>query len=333
MIDDPLAEPGKEAAIHDRMLLILAADHRDSLERGMYGLTSEPTAAQAARICADKLLIYQALLDAVEHLPAGAQPGILIDEQYGADAIELAGRSGGAVNLTIPIEASGNDWFTFAYGDRWQQHAEFFSADQLKVLVRDNPEFAPARRAQQGEDLAGVSAWATETGRPLILELLVPASESDMQEVGGDRARYDTELRPALTVAVIEYLQDHGVEPAIWKIEGLERHDDAVATVAAVRRDGRQSDCIVLGRHAPHSALDHWLKVAAPVPGFTGFAIGRSIWWDPLQSHLHHRSTAAGARRRISDNYLDLAQYYMRAREGGLEDNWDSESWRMHRFR
>ena len=30
----------------NRVLLILAADHRDSLERGLYGLTAPPTPAQ-----------------------------------------------------------------------------------------------------------------------------------------------------------------------------------------------------------------------------------------------------------------------------------------------
>ncbi|MFC8075233.1 2-deoxy-5-keto-D-gluconate 6-phosphate aldolase domain-containing protein [Streptomyces sp. NPDC057307] len=323
MTDVPLAHPEKaEAAPDGQALLILAADHRNSLESGLYGITAPPTPAQEARICADKLLIYQALLDAAEKLPAGAQPGILIDEQYGADVVELAARSGGAVDLAVPIEASGSDWFEFAYGDRWRRHAEFFPADYAKVLVRDNPGFDAGRRARQAKDLAEVSSWAADTGRPLILELLVPAGDSDKQAVGDDTARYDAELRPGLTVSVIEYLQDHGVEPAIWKIEGLERHEDTVAVLAAARRDARTADCIVLGRHATHGRLDHWLKVAAPVPGFVGFAIGRSIWWDALHAHLYHHSTDGETRGRITGQYLDFARYYLTARDGALAPAW-----------
>ncbi|MEW1859080.1 2-deoxy-5-keto-D-gluconate 6-phosphate aldolase domain-containing protein [Streptomyces sp. NPDC088194] len=320
MSDVPLAEPEKSAAAtpDGKALLILAADHRNSLERDLYQLSGPPEPAQAARISADKLLIYQALLDAAGKLPAGPQPGILIDEQYGAAVIELAGRSGGAINLSVPIEASGSDWFEFAYGDQWRRHAEFFPADHAKVLVRDNPGFDPGRRAQQAADLAQVSSWAEDAGRPLILELLVPASDSDRQALGEDTDRYDAEVRPGLTVSVIEYLQDHGVQPAIWKIEGLERHEDTEAVLAAARRGGRSAECIVLGRHAPHDRLDHWLKVAAPVAGFVGFAIGRSIWWDPLHAHLRHRSTAREARRRIAANYLDFARYYLMARDGEL---------------
>jgi 5-dehydro-2-deoxygluconokinase len=309
------------------ILLILAADHRDSLERELYGITGTPTPAQAARISADKVLVYQALLDAAGQLPAGVQPGILIDEQYGASVAELAARSAGAVSLSMPIEASGEEWFQFAYSDDWARHAEYFATDHAKVLVRDNPGLDPADRERQAARLAQVSAWAATAGRPLILELLVPATDADKGATEGSADRYDDELRPGYTLKVMEYLQDHGVEPAIWKVEGLDYHDDAVAVAELAVRAGRQAECIVLGRHAAHDKLDHWLQVAAPIPGFIGFAIGRSIWWDALHARLHHRTTTAEARRRISGNYLDYAGYYLQARDGQLDDPADPESW------
>jgi hypothetical protein len=180
----------------NRVLLILAADHRDSLERGLYRLTAPPTSAQAARISAGKLLVYQALLDAAGSLPAQTQPGVLIDEQYGASVAELASHSAGAVSLCMPVEASGQQWFRFAYGDEWQRHAGFFAAEHAKVLVRDNPGLDPARREQQARRLSEVSAWASRTGRSLLLELLVPATDADKDGTEGSTDRYDNELRP-----------------------------------------------------------------------------------------------------------------------------------------
>jgi myo-inositol catabolism protein IolC len=302
----------------NQVLLILAADHRDSLERRMYGLTAPPTPAQAARISADKLLVYQALLDAAPRLPAEIHPGVLIDEQYGASVAELASHSAGAVSVCMPLEASGQEWFGFAYGDDWQRHAAFFAAGHVKVLVRDNPGLEPARREQQADRLGQVSAWAARAGRSLILELRVPATGTDQDATEGDTERYDDELRPRHTVAVMEYLQDRGVEPALWTIEGLGRHDDAVAVAAMAQRGGRQARCLVGGRHAEYDTLQHWLQVAAPIPGWAGFAIGRSIWWDPLHAHLRHLNTAGEARRRIRAAYLDHARYYLKAREGML---------------
>jgi myo-inositol catabolism protein IolC len=319
--------PAQDATPADQVLLILAVDHRNSLERDLYGLTAAPTPAQAARISADKLLVYQALLDAAAQLPAGVQPGILVDEQYGAGIAELAAGSGGAVSLSMPIEASGQEWFQFAYGDDWARHAGYFATDHAKVLVRDNPGLDPGDRERQAARLAQVSSWAAAADRSLILELLVPATEADKAAAGGSTDRYDDELRPGYTRTVMEYLQDHGVEPAIWKIEGLDRHDDAVAVAQLAKRAGRRADCVVLGRHATRDKLDHWLQVAAPIPGFTGFAIGRSIWWDALRARLHHRSTEGETRRRIGGAYLNYASYYLQARDGELVSQGDQERW------
>jgi 5-dehydro-2-deoxygluconokinase len=326
-------------------LLILAADDRSGLERDLYGLTAPPTPAQAARISADKLLVYQALLDAAAELPAdvlddmlvggqyGAsvaglsadiQAGMLVDEQYGAGVAELASRSAGAISLGMPLEVRGQEWFHLAYGDDWQQHAAFFAAEYAKVRVRDNPGLDPALREQQARRLAQASAWAAGAHRSLIVELLVPAAGAGNNATAGRTDRYN-ELRPGLTLKVMEYLQDRGVAPAIWEVEGFDRHDDAVAVAAMAARGGRQAHCVVLGRHAPADELYRWFRVAAPVPGWIGFAIGRSIWWNALHAHLHHLCTAGQARHRIRNNYLNYARYYINAREGILTAEHDVE--------
>jgi hypothetical protein len=193
------AETSATRAPHPaRPLVILAADHRSSLERDLYGLTAPPTPAQAARISADKMLIYQALLDAVPQLPVSAQPGILIDEQYGASVAELATRAPGAVSLAMPVEASGEQWFHFA-SDGWQAHAALFATDHAKVLMRGNPGLEPGQRAAQAERLAKVSDWAAANGRALIVELLVPASAADLAAAGGPPTASSSDATQART--------------------------------------------------------------------------------------------------------------------------------------
>jgi myo-inositol catabolism protein IolC len=103
--------------------------------------------------------------------------------------------------------------------------------------------------------------------------------------------------------------------------------DKLLVYQALAARAGRQARCVVLGRHAPPDKLGHWLQVAAPIPGWSGFAIGRSIWWDALHAHLHHHCTAGEARHRISDAYLGYAQYYLSARDGMLTSQPDPEFW------
>jgi myo-inositol catabolism protein IolC len=312
-------EVKKQPADGAQLLFILAIDHRNSFEHELYGLKGAVSSDDAARISADKVLVYQALLEALPGLPAEVQPGILVDEQYGASVAELASRSGGAVNLAMPIEASGQEWFEFAYPDDWVAHAEFFATDHAKVLVRDNPGFDSARREQQAAQLAQVSRWAASNNRALMIELLVPATDADKAAVGGDAKRYDEEVRPGLAVAAMEYLQGQGVEPAIWKVEGLVHPGDAERIVNSAHDNGRKADCILLGRHASHAQLDQWIRVVAPMTGWIGFAIGRSIWWDALEAHLRHHRTDNETRRRICDAYLDFARYYVEKRAQGLD--------------
>jgi myo-inositol catabolism protein IolC len=297
-----------------RALFILADDHRDSLEKELYKLTEAPTPPQAARIRADKMLVYEALLDATKRLPDAAQAGILVDEEYGADVAELAAKSGGLINLSMPLEASGKEWFEFAYGDEWKTHAGYFATDHAKVLIRDNPALSVPDRLQQAERLKVVSAWAAETRHNLIVELLVPPTDDDLKSVGGDKKRYDDELRPKLTLDVIGFLQDHGADPALWKIEGMDTKKDAAAVAELAKRGGRTADCIILGRHASKEDLDRWLDVAAPLPGYVGFAIGRSIWWDPLAGHYAGTIGSDVARHQIAENYLSFAHAYLSAR-------------------
>ncbi|HEY0374078.1 MAG TPA: DUF2090 domain-containing protein [Amnibacterium sp.] len=298
-----------------RHLFLLAMDQRDSIEQKLYELDSPPTPVEAASIAANKLLVFRGLLDAVAGLPEGARPGFLVDEQYGASAAVLAGQDDSVV-LAMPIEASGQQWFDFAYGADWRSHAEFFGTDHAKVLVRDNPGLDLDKRTQQAERLAEVSAWSAEGGHDLILELLVAATDDDLAKVGGDTERYDAEIRPGLTVQAMEFLQDHGVEPAIWKIEGLATREAAERIAATARRDGRSAQCIVLGRHAPTEQLDEWLRIAAPVEGFLGFAIGRSIWWDVLEGRLSGELDEAAARRRIAEHYTGFVRTYLAALDG-----------------
>ena len=182
------------------------------------------------------------------------------------------------------------------------------------MLIRDNPGFDATDRRAQASTIAEIAAWALAAGRPLIVELLVPATDSDLAAVGGDALRYDTELRPGLTEQVIRDLQDAHVEPALWKVEGLETTEDARAVAAVARRGGRDARCIVLGRHAPADRLDHWLEVAAPVEDFVGFAIGRSIWWDALTDHLAGTIDDAEAQKRITASYSAYARDFLHAR-------------------
>jgi myo-inositol catabolism protein IolC len=297
---------------YDQKIYILAFDHRGSFQKKFFGIEGEPDPEQTAIIADAKHLIFEGMLQAVG---AGTDPslaGVLVDEQFGSTVPEQAHERG--LKLAMPAERSGQPMFDFQYGEDFGAHIEGFNPDFTKVLVRYNPDGDAEENRVQAGKLKQLSDWLHAHERKFLFELLVPAEEAQLQTVDGDVERYDTELRPELMRRAIAELQDAGIEADIWKIEGVDARSDCEMLVAQARTGGRDGVvCVVLGRGADDAKVDHWLAQAAPVDGFVGFAIGRSIWWDPLKAYVDGKIDRATGARTIAENYLRFIKVYERA--------------------
>jgi 5-dehydro-2-deoxygluconokinase len=166
--------------------------------------------------------------------------------------------------------------------------------------------------------LKELADWLHENDRKFLFELLVPAEDAQLEQVDGDSDRYDAELRPELMRRAIEQIQDYGIEVDIWKIEGVDSQDDAEMLIKQTRAgEGREGvTSVLLGRGASDEKVDHWLQQAAPVEGFIGFAIGRSIWWDALKGFLAGDLERKTAAEQVADNYLRFIKVYDDAEAG-----------------
>jgi len=298
---------------YDQKLFILAFDHRGSFQKKFFGIQGEPDAEQTAIIADAKHLIFEGILQAVGAGADAAATGVLVDEQFGSTVPQEAHEKG--LKLAMPAERSGQNMFDFQYGDEFGAHIESFNPDFTKVLVRYNPEGNSEENVEQLGKLKRLSDWLRAHDRKFLFELLVPAEDAQLETVGGDSDRYDTELRPALMRQAIAEIQDAGIEVDIWKIEGVDERSDCEMLVAQARTGGRAGvSCVVLGRGADDAKVDAWLTAAAPVDGYIGFAIGRSIWWDPLKAYVDGKIERAAGARKIAENYLRFIAVYERAK-------------------
>jgi len=144
-----------------------------------------------------------------------------------------------------------------------------------------------------------------------MFELLVPATPVQLERFGGKKSDYDRQLRPELMARAINELQDAGIEPDVWKIEGIDRSEDCGKVVAAVRRLGRDRvGCIVLGRGEDDVKVRQWLKTAAAVPGFIGFAVGRTSFWGPLTDWKDGRIAREAAVTEIARRYREWVDIF-----------------------
>jgi myo-inositol catabolism protein IolC len=295
-------------------LYILAFDHRGSFTK-RFGVEGEPTSEDYQRFADGKHLIFEGIEAA---LARGADPsvtGALVDEQFGGPTNVPQEAKDRGIKLAMPVEKSGQKEFDFEYGEDFGDHIERHDPDFSKVLVRYNPDGDTEMNERQAGRLRRLSDWLHANDRRFLFELLVPAEETQLASVDGDAQRYDAELRPDLMIRAIGELQDAGVEADVWKIEGVDERGDAERIAAQCRAGGREGvACVVLGRGADNDKVDQWLRNGAPVDGYVGFAIGRSIWGDPLQGWIEGALSRDDAASQIADSYLRFIDVYKAGR-------------------
>jgi myo-inositol catabolism protein IolC len=298
----------------DRLLYVLPFDHRGSFETGMFGWKGALSIEQTAQIAEAKQVIYDGFKAAVAAGVPKQHAAILVDEQFGASILRDAKADGFAI--ACPVEKSGQDEFDFEYGENFPSHLEAFQPTFCKVVVRCNPEGDQALNRRQTDRLKRLSRYLHSESRTLFMfELLVPPEKAQLEKVRGDKRTYDLELRPRLMVQAIEELQDAHVEPDVWKVEGLDRREDYERIVAAARYGGRDKvGCVVLDRGEDEKKVREWLTIAATVPGFIGFAIGRTDFWESIAAWRAKRATREAAVSQIARRYREFVDIFEKAR-------------------
>src|SRR5437773_2068959 len=298
----------------DHPLYVLPFDHRGSFQTRMFGWKGRLTSEQTGEIAAAKRVIYDGFTAAVAAGVPRDKAGILVDEQFGASILRDAEAHGYVT--ACPAEKSGQEEFDFEYGEYFTDHIEVVRPTFCKVLVRYNPQGDPALNRRQADRLKRLSWYLRNKSRSrFMFELLVPAEQGQLDRLGGDTKAYDLELRPRLMVQAIQQLQDAQIEPDIWKVEGLDRREDCERVVATARRGGRDTvGCIVLGRGEDAKKVRDWLAAAAGVPGFIGFAVGRTVFWNPLVAWRAKKTTREAAVAEVARRYKEFVDLFDTAR-------------------
>ncbi len=296
-------------------LFVLPFDHRGSFVEEMFDILGRPSEEEKERVRYFKRLIYDGFRIAIEKGIVPKEGGaILVDEEFGEEIIEDAKKNG--YRLAICAEKSGQKEFELEFGDKFREHIDKYRPEFVKALVRYNPDDDPDRNERQIEKLKMLSDFCREEGYKLMVEPLVLPTDKQMELIGGDREAYDTEMRPKLMELMMEEMQGGGVEPSVWKIEGVEEKADYEMLVEQARSESRKADIIILGRHADDKQVAQWLEKGAEVPGVTGFAVGRTIFWDPLVAYKEGRMIPERASETIAARYA----YFYRIFKGKKQD-------------
>ncbi len=295
-----------------KQLFILPFDHRHSFEKDIFEIHGRPpTVEESTQISFYKTIIFEGFKKAIDGGVPKESAGILVDEQFGSTILRNA-QSHGFITA-CSVEKSGQKEFEFEYGDDFGAHLLRTHPDYVKALIRYNSEGDMAMNERQVSRLLKLSNFCLEHSLDLMVELLVPPTLSQSFKKPGDSERYNSEVRPKAIVAAIKELQAKGVEPKIWKIEGVSELSDCDRIAKQACSQGRKSvGLIVLGGGEDTQTLKQWLKSAAMTEGYIGFAIGRTIWEKPLKNVREKQILSQDAAEEISQNFKIFCDLWLR---------------------
>ncbi|MGE4231932.1 MAG: 2-deoxy-5-keto-D-gluconate 6-phosphate aldolase domain-containing protein [Bacteriovoracia bacterium] len=300
-------------------LFILPFDHRGSFQAKLFGIKDrEPTAEETKTISFYKRIIYDGFKQALEMGVPADRAGILVDEQFGSEIVRdvRKDKQTTVCSVAMPAEKSGQDEFDFEYGHQFEDHIKEFDPTFVKVLVRLNPEGDPDLNHRQMQRLKRLSDFCHRTHHKFMFELLVPHTEEQLRNCGGSVAQYDASMRPKLMIQSMEMLQREGIEPDVWKLEGIETSEDSRAVAQQAKAGGRDYvGVIVLGRGENAEKVKTWLTVAAKTPGLIGFAVGRTVFWDALKGYKDGKHSREAAIKMVADNFAGFCDLWLKAKK------------------
>ncbi|MGZ4677577.1 MAG: 2-deoxy-5-keto-D-gluconate 6-phosphate aldolase domain-containing protein [Acidimicrobiia bacterium] len=291
-----------------RRRFVLAGDHREPHLGALLGRPGPLDAHDRRTIVSVKELVAAAFSRvAARRTERPATVALLVDEEYGAPAARAA--IAASHEVIMPVEASGLDHFALA-DPAILDRVLAVGPRGVKTLVRWHGDATDPR---DEASLAGLRAVGhrlrTEApGTEWMLEVIVAPSPARLA-AAGDSDTFVRRVRPRLAAEALRALLAAGVAPDVWKVEGIDE-PAAAGLVAGAARTGATADHVVLGAGAGMDRVEGWLRTAAATPGFTGFAIGRSLWWDDVRAHLAGRLDPATTVDRIAQRYAGAIATY-----------------------
>jgi myo-inositol catabolism protein IolC len=280
-------------------LFVLPFDHRAGFAQKMLGFGEILTLDEKKIVTSYKQIIYEAIFKAIDMGIAKQDSAVLVDEVYGLSILKDAKEKGLITMQTT--EKSGQDFFDFEYED-WKDHLLNIKPSYAKALVRYD---VSADNKEQLGRLKELSDFCVENKIGLLIEPL-------MQNKNFEKEIYDNEYRYLDLIKMIIEMQDFDIEADIWKIEGLYKKEQYEEIVKVARNGENRSEVglIILGRNETKEHVNAWIVAGREVEGVLGFAVGRTIFWEPLMKYKNEEISRSMTIDMIAEDYFSYYKLF-----------------------
>ncbi len=273
-----------------KYLFILPFDHR-SFFVNLLGFNKKVDKNGKQTISNIKKVIYDGFLYAYKNSKFKQFMGVLIDECYGENIIRDAKKK--KIILSVSTEKSGQDVFDFEYGKDFKKHILKFKPSFVKILIRY--DYKKSNKIQL-EKMKILYDFCKKNKFDLLLELLTP----------------NTKNKSFFTERAVSEILSYKIFPEIWKIEGYEKKSDWSKIIKSIKIYSNNPKIIMLGRGESKEMLKKWIKSAKGFKEIIGFAVGRTIFLEPIKDFYKNKITRDVAIKRIGKNYLDIINLWIK---------------------
>lgn len=255
-------------------IYMLAFDHLVEFE-DIFVAGATPTADEIALTREAKRVIFKGVQRAVTLGVPLANAAILADEHYASAVMDEARDSGIAYSMPVDPPLGG-----VILAEGWRESLKRYKPTWAKPLLWYNVEGDKNKNRRQVEDTKILQDWLHSNDQQMLLEILIPAEPHQVEATAGNTTRYQAEYLPNLITAAMDEIYSAGIRPEVWKIEGVPTVEGSKAIGDVATATG--AECLVLGRGADAATVGQWLNLAGSTDGYRGFAVGRTIWQQPV---------------------------------------------------
>ncbi|MDP5057297.1 MAG: 5-dehydro-2-deoxygluconokinase [Marinomonas hwangdonensis] len=279
-------------------MCILAFDHR----RQFVDMCRE-AGAPLSQIAKAKKLILQAAYQGASALEGKVGgTGILADGTFAQDVLnDITGKD---FWIARPVELPSSRPLRFELGNNVGQAIATWPANHIvKCLVFYHPDDDVGLRNEQEQKVMDLYRACCTTGHELLVEIIPPA---------GSEVKDDTLSRS------IERFYNLGVFPDWWKLPSPSKAawqniSDLIKTRAPYCRG-----VVLLGLDAPVEALKAGFEAAAGQDICKGFAIGRTLFSEPVKAWLRKDIDDAVFVERVTQNYLEMSALWQQRNDSQM---------------